>query len=372
MVTTELSELRAELWRTRDDLQRIKSRAPSADFQRSTPLSKQRPPEGASFGGLASSPRLSSPMDMEWNGGRGRGDIGGMSHPATSRSGSDREASDAPLFRDLDLEKEAFKEWTDEAASIAIKLIEEVKLLRWERDAWREREAHHTRERTVLQSRADNLEKKVMECEVENRRLNEEIVRLKEAERDQASAADRYKAELRAAHQKAGTLRAQVAAVEGKVAAVVAGETEGRGAIGAISSALKDDLKRERDATDALQRQLDAARAAAAKHARERHAWQESRGRLDQLRVAWGKQLKKVAKKMNALSRQNAALQKQVKQYAQKAKGSESAAAANAANAAAAEMGRKLRAELRQLTEQGHHPPLPPPMAGVQETGAGG
>lgn len=330
-MATELSELRAELWRTRDDLERMKSRTPSSvgrsqsssragDHRRradGTGASRDRDPhQGWRDQGERASKGLKHVKDRSGRLSGGSGMRSGPTSPPTSgesspgsevhkhmgisaasdgerraaRSrtcssgigiGPEEEAAAEETLCNLELEGAAFKNWTEEASSIAVRLIEEVKMLRWERAGWVERDAAAERTVADLRARAENFETRLRSAEAERERLREALVRAQQEERDQAQTVERAKADLRAAQEKAGELRAHT--VRGSSVAV-------RGEV----SGLREELRREKEGADALQRRLDVARAAVARHERERKEWQTSRARLEDLRRSWGKHLKKV------------------------------------------------------------------------------
>lgn len=310
-MASELSELRAELWRTRDDLVRMKSRTPttidSVDRSTSRRAFDHRHHRHTHAGGKRTSSRDID--DQPWPrqdgeikatksdlGGGGGGIRSGPTSPPTSghSSGSDRHidvnygsgssgggqnlsgirAEAEETLCNLELEGAAFKNWTEEASSIAVRLIEEVKTLRWERATWAEREAAAEREASDLRARTEALEKRLRDMEIEGTQSKEALARARQAEKEQVGATERARAELRAAQEKAGELRAQMA--------------------GSGGGGLREELRREKEGADALQRRLDAARAAAAEHERERKEWRASRARLEELRRSWGKQVRKV------------------------------------------------------------------------------
>lgn len=326
-MASELSELRAELWRTRDDLERIKSRtstsidrSPSRDVDRrrhATGTGRVRDPRnawhktvrphdsdvdgkgaklnGASVrgGGVRSgvaSDRPTSPptsgesVGSERNGIATDGARGVDGDNVYSPIGAEAEAT----LCDLELEGVEFKNWTEEASTIAVRLIEEVKALRWERDTWRGNEAVAARAIEELRTRTEALETRLLEAEAEGKLAREALIRAQSAEKEQARAADRATADLRSAQEKMGALRSQ--------AEMELGWLGGPGGVSGVGGAggLRDQLRREKEGADALQRRLDEARAAVAGHDRERKEWRASRARLEELRRSWGKQLKKV------------------------------------------------------------------------------
>lgn len=231
----------------------------------------------------------------------------------------------------LELEGVAFKNWTEEASSIAVRLIEEVKTLRWERTSWADREAAAESAAAELRVRTESLEARLDAAEAEAKRSHKALQRAQEAEREQAQAAERAKSELRAARERERELRVQL---DGTGGVSFANRGGGEGGVGGggggggggdVRGGLREELRREKEGADALQRRLDAARAAAARHERERKEWRASaarlevlrRGmkeakaeaaghererrelrasasRLEELRRSWGKQLKKV------------------------------------------------------------------------------
>lgn len=350
-MTSELSELRAELWRTRDDLERMKSssnsRTPTkANAPRSHPSprifdrrrhhadsatgksttdrrqgryaqqyplddDKRQDRHFAAAGSAApggGGAKRTSKLDGSNRRSRGSGIESGPTSPPTSgeslagsESNGDGNAAAIPrdgggsgrrrtydsspgvgaeaeaTLCDLELEGVEFKNWTDEASSIAVRLIEEVKGLRWERDTWRTEQATAARAFAELRARADALEERLLETEADEKRTREALVHAQHTERQQSRAADRAKADLRATREQAGALHAQ--------------ELEA-GAGGA--GGLREKLRREREGADALQRRLDAARAKLEGYERERKEWRAWKARLEEMRRSWGKQLKKV------------------------------------------------------------------------------
>lgn len=308
-MASELSELRAELWRTRDDLVRMKSRTPttidSVDRSTSRRAFDHRHHRHAHAGEkrTTSRDRDDQPwprQDGEIKGAKsnlGGGGIrsGPTSPPTTGHSsGSDRNmdviygsgssgggqnfsgirAEAEETLCNLELEGAAFKNWTEEASSIAVRLIEEVKTLRWERATWAEREAAAEREASDLRARTEALEKRLRDMEIEGMQSKEALARARQTEKEQVRATERARAELRASQERAGELRAQMA--------------------GSGGEGLREELRREKEGADALQRRLDAARATTAEHERERKEWRASRARLEELRRSWGKQVRKV------------------------------------------------------------------------------
>lgn len=380
-MASELSELRAELWRTRDDLERMKSRGTptSADrsprrlFDRHHHTSPPPPPAAAAVvrdgertdrnhrhrkhwhdehegvggthkrgdlyrnggdGGIRSGPTSpptsgdSSPgSDADNNhsssrglgarrGGGGGGigiEIRGISSPgrkirssrgvsttssgedAAAAQGSPEEVAAEETIFNLELEGAAFKNWTEEASSIAIRLIEEVKMLRWEKAGWAGRERAAERAAEDLRARAESLEERLRSAEADGRRSQQALARAQqEVEREQARAkAERAKGDaLRAAAARAAAAAAQqekerIQQQQQQMEADGGGGGDGR-------SSLVEMLRREKEGADALQRRLDAARAASARHEKERKERRSSRARLEELRRLWGKQLKKV------------------------------------------------------------------------------
>eukprot|EP00752_Nemacystus_decipiens_P013854 g12300.t1 len=414
MAATELSELRAELWRTRDDLERIKSRGtpPSAErsprrlFDRRPRSSTTSPPpaaagrvsegekradrssrrhwqdrssavgvadkgrisdrsgvgSGEGGGGIRSGPTSpptsgdSSPeSDSEKSNGRGLGAtrradgdrIRASRSPAgrkhlrnrgasassgeQSRRGSPEETAAEETLCNLELEGAAFKNWTEEASSIAVRLIEEVKMLRWEKSSWEgrqraaEREAEHAA--AELRTRADQLEERLRSAEADRRDSQAALTR---AQQD----ADKERARAKVEREKADALRAAAAAQQERERIQQQqqqAETAGGG--------LVEMLRREKEGADALQRRLDVARAASARHERERKEWRSSRAKLEELRRSWGKQLKRIEKKMRSMAKENTALRSRV---------SEAERARDRADADALQH----RDALRRLTEQ--------------------
>lgn len=212
--------------------------------------------------------------DSGGHGGRRGGNVRYYSSPGTV--GAEAEAT----LCDLELEGVEFKNWTEEASSIAVRLIEEVKALRWERNSWRSEQATAARAFAELRTRTDTLEQRLLEAAAEAKRSKEDLVRARNAEKEQARAAERATEDLRAAREKEAAARAQDSVLES--------------APGGPSGGLREQLRREREGADALQRRLDAARAKLAAHERERKEWRASRARLEELRLSWGQQLKKV------------------------------------------------------------------------------
>ncbi|CAM9453125.1 unnamed protein product, partial [Hapterophycus canaliculatus] len=370
MAASELSELRAELWRTRDDLERMKARGTPPSAERSPRLLFDRrhrdPPsavaasemrktdhgdrrrwrheahstldkggdlEGSGHGGgrgaggegIRSGPTSpptsgdSSPGSetADTNEGKrrlgtsgGDGGGGGRIHtspgrtrappsrrsPGRRRSGSDRDrcsssaggedsdlaaaargsaeevaAAAEETLCNLALEGAAFKDWTEEASSIAVRLIEEVKTLRWEKAGWadRERAAEHAAELAAaeLRARADHLEERLRSAEAEGRRSQEALAgaqRAAERERARAQAerakADSFRSEASTAAAAAAAAQKEVERMQRQMEEAAGG---GRGGGGLVEM-----LRREKEGADALQRRLDAARMAAAKHER--------------------------------------------------------------------------------------------------------
>ncbi|CAM9278935.1 unnamed protein product [Ectocarpus fasciculatus] len=427
MAASELSELRAELWRTRDDLERIKSRGtpPSADCSPRRHLDRRRHRASPSPTPAAATTRNIRPKDgdhhrhrhseqrkgdgLEGAGGA-RGDSGGEirsgpTSPPTSggsspgsgadyddeaprglggtgtsgsspggrqlrfgtsrggagsassegenaaKGGSSEEVAAEETLCNLELEGAAFKNWTEEASSIAVRLIEEVKMLRWEKASWAEREraAEREAERAAAEARAqaDHLEQRLGLAEADGRRAQEALARAQQdVERERARAkTERAKAEgLRAA---AATATAAASAAQQEKEKMqqdqqqkerVKQQQERDAAVGG-GGGLVEMLRREKEGADALQRRLDAARAASARHEKERKEWRSSKARLEELRRSWGKQLNKVEKKMQSMAKENAALRARVGE-AERARD----------RADADSLGH--RKELRRLTEQ--------------------
>ena len=391
-MASELSALRAELWRTRDDLERMKSRTPpSAKGSPRRPLDRRhRGGNGGGDSGDRSSGQEHATAkgvrkDRNRGGGGGGVDSGlrsGRTSPPTSgesssagaaaagaapagdandgsrgsrrgagydnpggnsyfggvrrvgaegrgSSSSSEEVAAEETIGILELEGVAFKNWTEEASSIAVRLIEEVKTLRWERSSWADREATAESAAAELRVRAESLEARLDAAEAEAKRSNEALQQAQEAEREQEQATERAKSELRATRARERELRAQLDGTgSGNFANGGGGEGGGGGGGGGgsgVRGGLREELRREKEGADALQRRLDAARAAAARHERERKEWRASaarlevlrRGlkeakaeaaghererrelrasasRLEELRRSWGKQLKKV------------------------------------------------------------------------------
>ena len=378
MAATELSELRAELWRTRDDLERMKSRGtpPSAERSprrlsdrrlHSSPLSpvtaaaaaaaagegrrtdrsirrhwhesslgaadKRRNADrsgsvsgeggGGIRSGLTSPPTSgeSSPgSDAEnndgchsrpleatraSNGGRIRGSPSpsrrthreyrgaSASSGEDSRKGSPEEAAAEETLCNLELEGAAFKNWTEEASSIAVRLIEEVKMLRWEKASWEGRqratelEAEHAA--AELRARVDRLEERLLSAEAGRRESQAALAR---AQQD----ADRERARAKVEREKADVLREAAAAQQERerIQQRQQQQQQQQQQVETAGGGLAEMLRREKEGADALQRRLDAARAASAKHERESKEWRSSRARLEELRRSWGKQLKRV------------------------------------------------------------------------------
>eukprot|EP00903_Cladosiphon_okamuranus_P015885 g14671.t1 len=417
MAATELSELRAELWRTRDDLERIKSRGtpPSAErsprrlFDRRMKSSAASPSasSGASKGRKAdrstrrhwheSSAGVADKRRDADRGGSGSGEGGGGTRsgstspptsgdsspgsdaenndrsytkalestrtssgarirgsPATSRAGrkhrtyrgtsassgedawrgSPEEAAAEETLCNLELEGAAFKNWTEEASSIAVRLIEEVKMLRWEKASWegRQRAAEREAERAAaeLGARADHLEERLRSVEEDRRESQAALAR---AQQD----ADNERARAKVEREKADRLRAAAAAQQERER--IPQQQQQQPQAETAAGSLADMLRREKEGADALQRRLDAARAASAGHERERKEWRSSRARLEELRRSWGKQLKRVEKKMRSMAKENTALHARV---------SEAERARDRADAEALHH----RDTLRRLTEQ--------------------
>lgn len=437
-MASELSELRAELWRTRDDLERMKSSSNSRTPTKtaSTPprphpsprvLDRRRQhrvqrtvghnepavdgsndrygqkyswhasndPRGRYLGAAAAPTAATTTSGADSGGMKGkesdsrtrRGRSGGVesgpTSPPTSREsalGSDTNSGNAAAsttaggrsrrrrdgggvddtvgynsspgvggeaeatLSDLKLEGMEFKSWTEEASSIAVRLIEEVKGLRWERDAWRADQATAARAFAELRAHADALEQRLLDAEAEDKKSREALVHAQRAEREQSRAADRAEAELhvareqakvaadrakvelRAAHEQAAAAadrakaelhaaREQAAAAADKAKAELravreqayaqefglgAGLTPG-GASGPAAVALREQLRREKEGADALQRRLDAARAKLAGYEREQKEWKVWKTRLEEMRRSWGRQLKKVCECVRAL-----------------------------------------------------------------------
>lgn len=356
MAASELSELRAELWRTRDDLERMKSRGtpPSAkrsprhlfdrrahssttvaaalasvgDGRRTDRSGRRHRHEsgavadkrgnaerggadaGEGGGGIRSGP-TSPPTSGDSSPGADVGNIEGGSrglgvssssssspvgqNPRKTRGASTSSGEDAPrgsseeaaaveTLRNLELEGAAFNNWTEEASSIAVRLIEEVKVLRWEKASWegRERAAERAAEHAAaeLRARADGLEERLRAAEAERRKAHAALER---AQQD----AENERARAKAERSKADGLRATAAAQQER-------DKIQEGAAGGAGGGLVEMLRREKEGADALQRRLDAARAASARHERERKEWRSSRARLEELRRSWGKQLRRV------------------------------------------------------------------------------
>lgn len=326
-MASELSELRAELWRTRDDLERMKSRTPpsvdrssrrvyadgrKADCVRDHHAWREQDGiKGAKIdgggGGVrsgATSPPTSgaSSGSERYNGinGGSRGRRVGRYLSGTGVGAEEEAAAAEETLGNLELEGAAFKNWTEEASSIAIRLIEEVKTLRWEKSSWAERDAMTEHAAEELRARVEALEKHLHSAETDGKRSKDALLRAQEAEREQLRAAERAKADLRAAQEKTAELRAQMVGMGGDVGVGVGG--------GVGIGGLREQLRREKEGADALQRRLDVVReeaaryeserkewhASKARHERERKAWRVSRARLEELRRSWGKQLKKV------------------------------------------------------------------------------
>ncbi|CAB1116061.1 unnamed protein product [Ectocarpus sp. CCAP 1310/34] len=427
MATSELSELRAELWRTRDDLERIKSRGtpPSADcsprrhFDRRRHRASPSPTltaataheegdkdrdhrrhrhseqhkgdgleggggiRGDSGGGIGSGPTStptsggsspgsgadiddeaprglggtaasgSSPGGRQLKFGSSRGGVGSASSEGenAAKGGSSEEAAAEETLCNLELEGAAFKNWTEEASSIAVRLIEEVKMLRWEKASWTEREraAERASERAAAEARAQaaHLEERLGLAEADGRRAQEALARAQQdVERERARAkTERAKAEgLRTA---AATAAAAASAAQQEKEKMQydqqrkeeARQQQERDVAAGGGGGLVEMLRREKEGADALQRRLDAARAASAKHEKERKEWRSSKARLEELRRSWGKQLNKVEKKMRSMAKENAALRARVGE-AERARD----------RADADSLGH--REELRRLTEQ--------------------
>lgn len=371
MAATELSELRAELWRTRDDLERMKSRGtpPSAErsprrlFDRRLHSSKTFPAAAATAAGEGRRTDRSTRRhwhessvavadkrrDTDRNGsdsGEGGGGIrSGSTSPPTSgdsspgsdadnndrshtrvlgatrtpdggriraspspadrkhrtyrgasgssgedaRRGSPEEAAAEETLCNLELEGAAFKNWTEEASSIAVRLIEEVKMLRWEKASWQgrqraaEREAEHAA--AELRARADLLEERLRSVEEDRRKSQAALAR---AQQD----ADNERARAKMEREKADRLRAAAAAQQETER--IQHQQQQQQHVETAGGGLAEMLRREKEGADALQRRLDAARTASARHERERKEWRSSRARLEELRRSWGKQLKRV------------------------------------------------------------------------------
>ncbi|CAM9480969.1 unnamed protein product [Scytosiphon promiscuus] len=199
MAASELSELRAELWRTRDDLERMKARGTPPSAGRSPRLlfdRRHHDPPATAGSDLGGSGRVcgrgaggegirSGPTSPPTSGDSSRG----IRAPSTRRSprrkrspgsrdrypGSSEEigAAAEETLCNLALEGAAFKNWTEEASSIAVRLIEEVKALRWEKAGWadRERAAENAAELAAaeLRARADRLEERLRSAEADGR-----------------------------------------------------------------------------------------------------------------------------------------------------------------------------------------------------------
>ena len=301
-MASELSELRAELWRTRDNLERMKSRTPPSAGQSSHRLfnrrhhadgktvdrenaEPQRPNERdrvkdlkldrCAGGGVRSgptSPPSGGSSRSDQNNGRSGDGI------ATGRGFSEEMAAEETLSS-LALEGAAFKNWTEEASSIAVRLIEEVKTLRWERVTWTEREAATERAATELKKRTEALERRLLAAEEDARRTKEALLRAQDGEREQARATERAEQDLRAARKRSEERWGRADGLEGR-------DTQ-------VGRSLREELRREKEGADALQRRLDQARAASARHEVEKKEWHASRERLEELRRLWGKQLRK-------------------------------------------------------------------------------
>ncbi|CAM9749964.1 unnamed protein product [Ectocarpus sp. 13 AM-2016] len=437
MAASELSELRAELWRTRDDLERIKSRGtpPSADSSprrhfdrrrhRASPsptlaaatvrevrnkdrdhrrhrhseqhkddgLEGGRGVRGGSGGGIRSGPTSpptsggsspgsgadyddeaprglggtaasgSSPDGRQLKFGSSDGGVGSASSEGenAAKGGSSEEVAAEETLCNLELEGAAFKNWTEEASSIAVRLIEEVKMLRWEKASWTEREraAGRASERAAAEARAQaaHLEERLGLAEADGRKAQEALARAQQdVERERArTKTERAKAEgLRTA---AATAAAAASAAQQEKEKMrydqqrkeEARQQQERDAAAGGGGGLVEMLRREKEGADALQRRLDAARAASAKHEKERKEWRSSKARLEELRRSWGKQLNKggggglacasVEKKMRSMAKENAALRARVGE-AERARD----------RADADSLGH--REELRRLTEQ--------------------
>lgn len=206
-------------------------------------------------------------------------------HRRGSDFGQGDTAAAEEALSDLQLEGVASKNWTEEASSIAVRLIEEVKTLRWERTTWAEREAIAERSSVEMRERAEALEARLRTVENDRKRSLEALSQAQQAEKKQLRAAEAAKAELRAAQEREREITGQMISAQGRG---VTGHGGGSGL------GLREELRREKEGADALQRRLDVARAAAARHDRERKDWLASRARLEELRRSWGKQLKKV------------------------------------------------------------------------------
>lgn len=208
------------------------------------------------------------------------GTSNGRSRSTRGRSFNEEAAAEETLCN-LELEGAAFKNWTEEASSIAVRLIEEVKTLRWEKVAWGEREAAAERASAELRARNEVLEQRLLAAEANARQTQEALLRAQQAEREQARATERAEAKLRVTQEISKELQARVEGLE-------------RGDIRVGVGCLKEELRREKEGADALQRRLDESRAAVARHEGERKEWHESRAKLEDLRRSWEKQLRKV------------------------------------------------------------------------------
>ena len=215
-----------------------------------------------------------------------RGASASSSEDAPPR-GSPEEAAAEETLCNLELEGAAFKNWTEEASSIAVRLIEEVKMLRWEKSSWEgrqraaEREAEHAA--AELRARADQLEERLRSVEADRRESQAALARAQqEAEKERARA--------KVEREKTDGLRA-AAAVQQERERI---QQQQQQQVEAAGGGLAEMLRREKEGADALQRRLDAARAASARHEREKKEWRSSRAKLEELRRSWGKQLKRV------------------------------------------------------------------------------
>lgn len=316
-MASELSELREELWRTRDDLERIKLRTANVEGyprvddrrhdrqgqdrnQRHTWLDREGHDEekvvktkGGSGesnlrGGIGTSegptslPTSGDSQDSDNN----RVDPGHCSNrPAASHSVVDADAEAEATLSSLELEGAAFKNWTEEASTIAVRLIEEVKALRWERETWRANELLAARAITDLRARTEDLEARLSEAEEEARRSREALLRAQSVEQEQAHAMNRARADLRAVQEQKEALQARVTTEAGW----------GRPSGAEVERDLREELRREKEGTDTLRRRLDAARAEISGLEHEKKEWRSSKLRLGELRQSWGKQLKKVS-----------------------------------------------------------------------------
>lgn len=229
----------------------------------------------------------SSPARRKLRSSRGASTSSG--EDAHARRGSSEEVAAEETLCNLELEGAAFKNWTEEASSIAVRLIEEVKMLRWEKAGWegRERAAERAAEHAAaeLGARADRLEERLRAAEADGRESRAALAR---AQQD----AEKERARAKVERARADGLRAAAAAQQERER--IQQQQQKLETAGVAGGGLAEMLRREKEGADALQRRLDAARAASARHERERKEWRSSRARLEELRRSWGKQLKRV------------------------------------------------------------------------------